>query len=57
MGLETISCRALKLWNLVPTDIKDAMSPSTFKEKIKSWYCDNYQCRFCKTYIVSVGFV
>ena len=38
MGLETITYRAPQLWNLVPTDIKDAPSLSIFKEKIKSWY-------------------
>ena len=56
-GLETISYRAPQLWNLVPTEIEDAPSLSTFKEKIKSWYCDNCVCRLCKTYIVSVGVV
>ena len=41
MGLEIISYRAPQLWNLVPTEIKDAPSLSTFKEVIKSWYSDN----------------
>ena len=57
IGLETISCRAPQLWNLVPTVIKDALSLSTFKKKIKSWYCDSCPYRLCKTYIASVGFV
>ena len=57
MGLETISYRAPQLWNLVPTDIKDALSLSTFTKKIKSWYYDSCPCRLCKTYIASVGFV
>ena len=57
MGLWTISYRAPQLWNLVPTDIKDALSLSTFKKKIKSWHCGSCPCRLCKTYIASVGFV
>ena len=57
MGLETISYRAPQLWNLVPTAIKDALSLSTFKKKIKSWYGDSCPCRLCETYIASVGFV
>ena len=57
MGLETISYRAPQLWNLVPTEIKDAPFLSTFKEKIKSWYCGNGPFRLCKTYIANVGFV
>ena len=54
---ETITYRSPQLWNLVPTKIKDAMSLSTFKEKIKSWHCDNCRCRLCKTYLDNVGFV
>ena len=57
MGLETISYRGPQLWNLVKIEIKDALSLSIFKEKIKSWYCDNSPCRLCKTYIANVGFV
>ena len=57
MGLETITYRAPQLWNLVSTEIKNAPSLSIFKEKIKSWYCDNCPCRLCKTYIANVGFV
>ena len=34
MGLETITYREPQLWNLVPTEIKDAPSLSIFKEKI-----------------------
>ena len=57
MGLETISYRAPQLRNLVPTEIKDAPSLSTFKEKMNSWYCDNCPYRLCKTSIVDIGFV
>ena len=56
MGPETITYRAPQLWNLVPIEIKDAPSLSTFKEKIKSWYCDNCPCRLCRTYLDNVGF-
>ena len=49
MGLETVSYHAPQLWNLVPTEIKDTPSLSIFKEKIKSWHCDNCPCRLCKT--------
>ena len=34
VSLETITYRAPQLWNLVPTEIKDAPSLSIFKEKI-----------------------
>ena len=57
MGPETKSYRAIQLQNFVPTEIKDALSLSTFKEKIKPWHCDNCPSRLCKTYIASVGHV
>ena len=57
MGLETISYHASRLWNLIPTVIKDAPSLSIFKEKIKSWFCDSCPCRLCKTYNVNARFV
>ena len=57
MGQKAISYRARQLWNLVPKDIKDVLSLSTFRKKINSWYFDSCPCRLCKTYIASVGFV
>ena len=57
MGLETISYREPQLWNLVPTDIKNALSLLTLKKKSISWYCDSCPCRLCKTCIARVGFV
>ena len=57
MGLKTISYRAPQLWNLVSTEIKNASSLSIFKQKIKSWYCDDCPCGLCNTYIANVGFV
>ena len=40
MGLERKSYCASQLWNLVPVEIKQS-SVSIFKEKIKTWYCDD----------------
>ena len=47
MDLESITYRLSQLWNLVPTEIKDAPSLSIFKEKINSWYYENCPCRLC----------
>ena len=54
-GSRDNNSRAPQLWNLVPTEIKDAPSLSIFKEKIKSWHFDNCPCRLCKTYIANAG--
>ena len=53
----SVKIREPQLWNLVPTEIKDASSLSAFKEKKKSWSCDICPCSLCKTYIANIGFV
>ena len=44
-GLETIRYRGPKTWELVPKDIKDSSSRSTFKSKIKHWKPSGCTCR------------
>ena len=56
-GTESISSLALKIWELIPSDIRSANSLGMFKEKIKFWTTDKCPCRLCKTYIGNVGFV
>ena len=46
-----------KLWEMIPSSIKDTESVETFKNKIKSWIPDICPCRLCKTYIHQVGFI
>ena len=36
-GTETVSFRAQKTWDIVPDDIKRALSLNEFKLKIKKW--------------------
>jgi len=56
-GLETIRYRGPKTWELVPKDIKDSSSLSTFKSKIKHWKPFGCTCRLCKTYIPDLGYL
>ena len=53
----SVKIRETQLWNLVPTEIKDASSLPAFKEKKKSWSCDIFPCSLCKTYRANVGFL
>ena len=46
-----------KLWELIPSDMKDTESVEVFKNRIKNWISDNFPCRICKTYIHQVGFI
>ena len=56
-GTETITYRAPQLWNQLPDDIKSSTSLSVFRNKIKSWNCENCPCRLCKKYVANVGFI
>ena len=46
-----------KLWELIPSDMKDTESVEVFKNRIKNWIPDNCPCRLCKTYIHEVDFI
>ena len=56
-GIETIRYRGPKVWDLLPSDIKESDSLSSFKVNIKKWKPQGCTCRLCKTYIHDLGFV
>ena len=56
-GLETLRFLGPKVWDLVPTSIKNASSLSIFKNKIKNWTPGNCPCRLCKDYVQGVGYL
>ena len=46
-----------KLWELIPSDMKDTESVEVFKNRIKNWIPDNGPSRLWKTYIHQTGFI
>ena len=48
--------RANQLWQALPSKIKGCESLQLFKDKIKTWRCNRYQCQICSRYIVNVGY-
>ena len=54
-GIETASSIGLKLWDKVPTEIKDSKSFQKFKVRVKSWVSENCPCKVCKLFIEHVG--
>ena len=56
-GLESIRCRGPKVWESLPTNIKEFKSLAEFKIKIKTWKDSNCTCRLCKTFIANIGFI
>ena len=56
-GSETLSHVTLKIWELVPVEIKNVESVVCFEratEKLKPMICP---CRLCRMYVFQVGFV
>ena len=56
-GLKTISYMALKIWDLVPKEMKQVTTVNEFKAKIKIWKLENCPCRLCRTYLPQIGFI
>ena len=56
-GTETISFRGPKIWSIVPEEIKESLSLTEFKMKIKKWKPLGCVCRLCKNYIAQIGFI
>ena len=54
---ESLSHLGTKVWELVPSDMKNLLSLTTFKKAIKQWKPHACPCRLCRTYIYQVGFV
>ena len=56
-GTETLTYLGPKIWNLVPSDIRDCTTEQMFRQKIKNWKPDRCICRLCKIYIRNLGFI
>ena len=52
-GVQSLNCFALKIWNIVPIDIRNSDSLSEFTTKIKSWKLVTCPCNLCRTSIFS----
>ena len=56
-SLETISYLGPKIWSMVPVEMKQRSSLSSFKGEIKKWIPENCPYRICKKYLPGVGFI
>ena len=56
-GMESLSYRLDKTWNLVPLSIRNSKTLSEFKSRIKVWKPVGCDCKLCKTYIPNLGFL
>jgi hypothetical protein len=54
-GLETLRNLGPKLWEMIPLDIRNSISLSVFKLKIKKWVPHSCPCRLCKDFVPGLG--
>ena len=54
---ELVSYLGPKIWDLVPSEMKESESLNGFKFEIKSWAPEGCPCRICKIYLGQVGFI
>ena len=47
-GTDSLAYLAPKIWELVPNEMKNLESLTTFKTAIKKWKATNCPCRLCK---------
>ena len=56
-GSESVSYLGPKIWELIPTVIRQIDTFSGFTKAIKKWKPTDRPCRVCKTYVTNVGFL
>ena len=50
-GTESISFPGPKIWDIVPSELKQLEIVNAFKREIKKWKQVNCPCRLCQPYI------
>ena len=56
-GTESISNLGPKIWDLVPSNLKEINELDKFKKAIKQWKPEDCPCRLCKVFVQNVGFL
>ena len=54
-GLKALRYFGPKIWNILPSDIKNSRTLREFSKKVKSRIPRNCPCRICENYIYRVG--
>ena len=56
-GTKSLLYLGPKILDLIPQELKEPSSLSTFKKPIKKWKLQNCPCRLCKKYIQNLDFI
>ena len=54
-GVGTLRFLAPKMWDMIPSDMKNSSSLPPFKDNIKKWIPHNCPCRLCKLFVPQRG--
>ena len=56
-GIQSVKFLGLKIWAMVPQNIKNCKSLQGFNKLIKVWKPKACPCRMCKKYVADIGFI
>ena len=56
-GLESLSYIGSKLWNSIPSHMKEIDSINEFEHVIKTWKPGLCSCKLCKVYLQNIGYL
>ena len=56
-GFECLPYIGSKLWDSLPTYMKDLDTIEKFKKALKSWKPEGCSCRICKVYVKNIGYL
>ena len=54
---ESISNLGPKIWDLVPSNLKEISDSHKYEKAIKQWKPEDCPCRLCKVFVQIVGFL
>ena len=54
---ESLPLLGPKIWDIVPTELKEVKPLSAFKSGIKNWWPQNCPCKLCKRYLPNIRFI
>ena len=56
-GLDTLRSSGPKVWDMIPTELKNIKSLPIFKKEIRKWTPANCPCKLCRDFIPHLGYL
>ena len=56
-GQNSIRFYGSKVWNMIPSELRDMSSLEVFKNEIRKWEPIDCNCKLCQTYINNLGYI